>query len=1206
MTKLLYVVPMLCAAAWLALPPQAHAQTTINGDQSINATVFFNGDITVGNGAHGKLTITKNGNLTNSGNGYIGSGAGADGTVDITEGAGSWVASGDLFLGYNGGAGILSLANGGMIAAGGSAGTGRLTIANDASSSGTLNIGGVGAAQAAGIVNASSIVFGAGTGAINFNHTDTNYTFASTLSGAGTINQFSGTTRLSATSNSFTGPVNVTGGTLLVNGSIGASPVSVITGGTLGGIGSIAGAVAIGDGGILAPGAGVGTLTVSSLSLTSGAFMNFELTTPGTVGGGVNDLVIVNGNLALDGTLNITDAGGFGGGVYRLINYGGILTDNGLAIGAVPIGTTAGDYEVQTSISGQVNLVNNANISISFWDGDAPGNSANGQIDGGNGTWTATKTNWTDSTGSVNDAMQPQPGFAVFTGTPGTVTVDDSAGPVAVTGMQFAVSGYVVQGGVITLSDAQTTLRTGDGTALGSAYTATINSSLGGSGGLNKTDLGTLILGGPNTYSGATTISTGTLEVQGGSAIPDGSSVTIADVSGATLKVTDSETIGSLSGAGSLGGAVTIASGQILTTGGDNSSTSFAGGISGAGGLTKAGSGTFTLTQSNSYTGATTISAGILQAGIAGAFASGSAFTVNGTLDLNGLNQTVGSLAGTGVVTNNGGTARTLTTGGNNASTLFSGAINNGASAIGLLKTGSGTLEITGAQTYTGGTGVSGGTLRVNGSLGATNVNVGNSTLTGAAMFGGSVAINSNGIFAPGNNGVGTVTIGGALTLASSATLNFDLGTTSASDLINVGTDLRLQGSLNVADAGGFGPGTYRLINYGGALEDLGISIDSTPVGTDPNQMYVQTAIEGQINLVNTSGLTLSFWDGDNGGSANNGQIDGGSGTWKANSLNWTDDAGAANATTPQAGFAIFEGAAGTVTVDNSAGAISVGGMQFAVNGYTVQGGNIGLTNAQTVIRVGDGTSAGAGYVATISSALTGSGGVAKTDLGTLTLNGTSTYTGATTVSGGKLLVNGSIADSVVTVQSGATLGGNGTTGALTIENGGTVAPGTSAGVLQTGNFDLQNGGNFVLELNSTDPGSGYDQLSVVGTVTLAGNLTLTLGFTPTAGDLFFILLNDGADAIAGTFAGLPDGATFTQNGQTLEISYSADWSGAQSGSTFTGGNDVALIAAVPEPRTTTIVLLGLALLLFARYRGRRQDRVGLTDVRTRQRQGQS
>ncbi|WP_292330060.1 hypothetical protein, partial [Mesorhizobium sp.] len=92
--------------------------------------------------------------------------------------------------------------------------------------------------------------------------------------------------------------------------------------------------------------------------LNASAKLDYELGTPGTVGSGVNDLIVVNGDLTLDGTLNITDVGGFGPGVYRLMNYGGALTDNGLEFGTTPV--SASDLFIQTSIAGEVNLISSA------------------------------------------------------------------------------------------------------------------------------------------------------------------------------------------------------------------------------------------------------------------------------------------------------------------------------------------------------------------------------------------------------------------------------------------------------------------------------------------------------------------------------------------------------------------------------------------------------------------------------------------------------------------------------------------------------------------------------------------------------------------------------------------------------------------------------------------------------------------------------
>ena len=120
------------------------------------------------------------------------------------------------------------------------------------------------------------------------------------------------------------------------------------------------------------------------------------------------------------------------------------------------------------------------------------------------------------------------------------------------------------------------------------------------------------------------------MDVRGGFAIPDTSAVYIAPASTVTihdntgnvvaaqntkavLLVTNSETIGSLAGGAPGYGSVSFASGQTLTTGVNNTSTQFDGIIAGGGSLKKAGTGTFTVTASNTYTGQTTVTAGALK-----------------------------------------------------------------------------------------------------------------------------------------------------------------------------------------------------------------------------------------------------------------------------------------------------------------------------------------------------------------------------------------------------------------------------------------------------------------------------------------------------------------------------------------------------------------------------------------------------------------
>jgi hypothetical protein len=108
----------------------------------------------------------------------------------------------------------------------------------------------------------------------------------------------------------------------------------------------------------------------------------------------------------------------------------------------------------------------------------------------------------------------------------------------------------------------------------------------------------------------------------------------------------------------------------------------------------------------------------------------------------------------------------------------------------------------------------------------------------------------------------------------------------------------------------------------------------------------------------------------------------------------------------------------------------------------------------------------------------------------------------------------------------------------------------------------------------------GYDQINVTGTVTLSGILatSITSG-SYVNGDLLFILLNDGGDAIAGSFSNFNQGDVVANySGLDWTISYVAD----STGNAFTGGNDIALlaVATIPEPRAAMLGAIGLLALL--------------------------
>ncbi|SFM17274.1 outer membrane autotransporter barrel domain-containing protein [Bradyrhizobium sp. NFR13] len=290
-------------------------------------------DFVVGNGGTGTLVVSNGGTVVGTTwTSYIGQAAGSVGTATVT-GPGSHliVANNGLAVGQMGN-GTLTIANGGVVSV-----SGNVIVGFQAGSVGTINIGGgTGAAAVTpGTLDASTIVFGNGAGAINFNHTSTSYTFAPVLDGAGTINQIAGTTILTGDSVNFSGATNVSGGRLAVNGSLAGSIVTVSGGGILGGNGTVGGIVA-NSGGIIGPGNSIGTLNVNgNVTFAAGSIYQVE-----TNAAGQSDKIAATGSATLNGgTLLVSGAGPIGSQFTILTAAGGI---NGVFAGAG--GTTTSPF----------------------------------------------------------------------------------------------------------------------------------------------------------------------------------------------------------------------------------------------------------------------------------------------------------------------------------------------------------------------------------------------------------------------------------------------------------------------------------------------------------------------------------------------------------------------------------------------------------------------------------------------------------------------------------------------------------------------------------------------------------------------------------------------------------------------------------------------------------------------------------------------
>ncbi len=257
------------------------------------------------------------------------------------------------------------------------------------------------------------------------------------------------------------------------------------------------------------------------------------------------------------------------------------------------------------------------------------------------------------------------------------------------------------------------------------------------------------------------------------------------------------------------------------------------------------------------------------------------------------------------------------------------------------------------------------------------------------------------------------------------------------------------------------------------------------------------------------------------------------------------------------------------------------------------------LTGGITATGAGQNLTIGGSGNTTVSTAgiATGTGSLTKDGTGTLTLNAANTYTGPTTVSAGTLSLGAyaSLASPVITVGtgsaatlnvsavtggftvvSGQTLRGSGGTvaGAVGVAGGGTLAPGTSPGILtMTGAVTMNPGATFSVQINGpTTAGTDFSQLNLTGggTIDLNGaTLTGTFGYAPQSTDSITIITGG---TVLNQFAG---GTTFNFGGYTGMISYP--------------GNAVVLsgFAAVPEPGGVLAACGAIAALVGWRRRRR-------------------
>ncbi|MFI5356066.1 MAG: beta strand repeat-containing protein, partial [Opitutales bacterium] len=566
----------------------------------------------------------------------------------------------------------------------------------------------------------------------------------------------------------------------------------------------------------------------------------------------------------------------------------------------------------------------------------------------------------------------------------------------------------------------------GDNTSPG-AYAGVIS----GTGNLLKTGAGALTLSGTNTYTGTTTVSQGTVQVNANA--PSGSVGTLGNATSvvtlndantganntALLIGTSGVTVGravtvanSGTGTTTLGGNITSGTGSFtgniilnksasLEADGTATLTFGTGVISGTGGVTKTGTGTALLSGANTYTGATTVNDGKLQAGVAsvantsGAFGNNSAVTManvaGATLALNNFNTQIGSLTGGGTTGGNVtlGTA-TLTVGGDNTSPgAYAGIISGTGS---LTKIGTGTLALSGSNTYIGITTINAGKVQV-----SADNNLGSapgSATPGQLTLGGGTLEATTGFTLNSNRGI-------ALTSSTTSNLTADTGQTLAYGGIIAGSGNLTYGTTST------GTGAVTL---SGANTYTGTTAVNAGTVLASNNAALGA---GSANVTVASGGTLSL---DSGVTVANSATLSLAGTGTSSTVGALNAAGTAGTTSQWTGnFALT----GNATVSAANNLLILGNGSTYANTFNL-GSNTLTLNTTSATGVTTTYLNSPSYIldptnVLVNAKVTGTGGLTKTGAGTATLISFPApgvaYTGTTLVTGGKLIVDGTSAN---------------------------------------------------------------------------------------------------------------------------------------------------------------------------------------------------
>lgn len=530
----------------------------------------------------------------------------------------------------------------------------------------------------------------------------------------------------------------------------------------------------------------------------------------------------------------------------------------------------------------------------------------------------------------------------------------------------------------------------------------------------------------------------------------------------------------------------------------------------------------------------------------------------NGTLDLNGYSNTVASLTFV-----NGGTVTTdagrLELGGNvtatstqavatitgrlhlgNATRTFTvdgsvdgpglvlnANLSGGSIAVpgggtrfaGLIKAGTGEMELAGANTYDGATTVNEGILSVSSATGLGSTLLGTAVHNDARLWLNGVNVGTEDLTLNSTNGSGALCATGNGAVAGDVILQTPATIAAYGGTLTLNGPIRGTGDLTLGDPW-YPGGTFV---FGGSTSNLYAGVTWLRSGTLVLAKVVPAvAVPGPLIVGDGQGLA----DGDVVRLLGN-----------------------------------YPLGLGTDVTIASSGLLDLNGYHIFVNALSGLG-HINLNRSGLTMGIGGASSVFGGTI-------TGTNGLLrKHGIGTLTLTGTNTFTGTNQVNTGTLIVNGHQPNSVVVVSDTASrtaLGGSGTVGHVFLE-GGWLVPGTSPGLLTCSNLVMFGPATFSPELNGTIAGTGYDQLKVRGSIALANPaLEVAPGIMPTEGNRFTILNNETVNPVTGAFAGLPEGALVSAGPLQFRISYVGG----------SGGNDVVLTFTNASVQTASTSLSG-------------------------------